>query len=104
MGIVESTIIFGVFSVLTWVAVSRGIPLLHHLFDLPLIVGWYLTGTLVVLVPMLVFAVLMARRELVSPDTEGLKQRLWLRRIDRIDVVWGTGGQHLRARAESLKR
>src|SRR5262245_17958092 len=68
------------------------IPWLSGAFGLPSVVAWYVSGTAVLLVPMLVYAVVMARRETALPDWQAVASRLRLARVNGGDVAWALGG------------
>lgn len=84
--------VFGVFSLLLALVVYLIVPWLAAAFGVPGLVAWYVAGTLVVLLPMLVFAVLMARRETASGGLLALALRLRLGRLSGADVAWAFGG------------
>jgi membrane protease YdiL (CAAX protease family) len=92
LGIASTAAVFGAFSLLTALVVGLGVPWLHAMLGVPNLVAWYITGTLGLLLPMLVFAVLMARREVVPPDRHGVTVRLRLTRLSRADAAWALGG------------
>ena len=70
MGLVTTAMVFGFFSLLLWLAVAGVIPRLHDSYGISPIVGWYLSGTVVVLVPILIFGTAMAWLELPRPHAE----------------------------------
>lgn len=63
IGWAESIATFGFFSILLWLAIDVGIDWLRHTFGLSIMVSWFIAGTLVALLPMIVYTVLMVRRE-----------------------------------------
>jgi membrane protease YdiL (CAAX protease family) len=92
MGLTASTSIFGVFSILLWLTVRAVIPWLRDTFGVLPIIGWYVSGTACVLVPILLCGCAMAWRELPKPGPDALKKRLRLNSMDRGDVIWALGG------------
>jgi len=92
IGIAGSTSIYAAFSILLWLAVARVIPWLRDAFGILPIVGWYISGTALVLLPILLFGCVMARRELPTHGAGALKRRLRLRKMDQGDVLWAVGG------------
>src|SRR5262249_27602547 len=64
------------------------IPWLRDSYGIPPIFGWYLSGTVLVLAPILVFGGAMAWRELPAPTLSGWRRRLRLFPIDRGDAIW----------------
>jgi membrane protease YdiL (CAAX protease family) len=92
MGILSSAVVFGSFSLLLWMAVAFDIPWLHHAFGIPPIFGWYVSGTVFVLFPMLLFGVAMAWRELPTRNLRQLRQRLRLGRLSGHDMIWAICG------------
>ena len=63
IGLAESIATFGFFSILLWLAIYVGIDWLRHTFGLSIMVSWFISGTLIALLPMIVYTVLMVRRE-----------------------------------------
>lgn len=92
IGLAASAAMFGTFSVALWLATAAAIPWLRDAFGVPPIIGWYVTGTAFVLVPMLIFGCLMAWRELPKPDLASLRTRLRLNAMNRGDILWTIGG------------
>jgi hypothetical protein len=60
MGIFATLVVFGVFSLLLWQTVIAVIPWLRDVFGIAPIVGWYLSGTVLVLLPIMIFGSVMA--------------------------------------------
>jgi membrane protease YdiL (CAAX protease family) len=87
-----SAAIFGVFSLLLGLTVWSVIPWLRDAFGISPIIGWYVSGTAFVLVPMLVYGCLMAWRELPTRSFDWLRKRLRLNALNRGDVIWSIGG------------
>jgi membrane protease YdiL (CAAX protease family) len=92
IGLAASTSIFGAFSLLLWLTVVAVIPWLRDAFGILPIIGWYVSGTAFVLVPILIFGCLMAWRELPSRNLESLRKRLRLTAMNRGDIIWTIGG------------
>ncbi|NOJ38327.1 CPBP family intramembrane glutamic endopeptidase [Bradyrhizobium australiense] len=92
IGLAASTSMFGAFSILLWLIVMAVIPWLRDAFDISPIIGWYVSGTALLLVPMLIVGCLMAWRELPKRDLVSLRKRLRLNTMNRGDVIWATGG------------
>lgn len=92
MGLIASTSIFGAFSILLWLTVAALIPWLRDAFGILPIIGWYISGTALVLVPILFFGCVMAWRELPKHGPGALRRRLRLKAMDRGDVIWAIGG------------
>jgi membrane protease YdiL (CAAX protease family) len=63
IGWAESIATFGFFSILLWLAIYVGIDWLRHTFGLSIMVSWFLAGTLIALLPMIVYTAIMVRRE-----------------------------------------
>jgi membrane protease YdiL (CAAX protease family) len=68
------------------------VPWLAAAFRVPGLVAWYVGGALVVLLPMLVFAVLMARQETAPAGRRAAAKRLRLGPLTGADVAWAFGG------------
>jgi len=92
MGIVSSAVLFGTFSVLLWITLVAVIPWLHDTFGISPIVGWYVSGPAFVLLPLLIFGVLMAWRELPTRNLAQLCKRLRLSALGGGDIAWAIGG------------
>src|SRR5499433_866830 len=87
IGLTASASIFAVFSILLWVTVRAVIPWLRDRFGVLPIIGWYISGTAFVLLPILLYACAMAWRELPKRSPGALKERLRLHSMDRGDVI-----------------
>jgi membrane protease YdiL (CAAX protease family) len=92
IGFAASTSMFGAFSVLLWLIVAVVIPWLRDALGILPIIGWYVSGTAFLLIPILIFGCLMAWRELPKGDLGSLRKRLRLNAMNRGDVVWAIGG------------
>jgi membrane protease YdiL (CAAX protease family) len=92
MGIVSSAVLFGTFSVLLWITLVAVIPWLRDTFGISPIVGWYISGPAFVLLPLLIFGVLMAWRELPTRNLAQLCKRLRLSALGGGDIAWAIGG------------
>src|SRR5262245_37445997 len=92
IGLTASASIFGGFSILLWLTVNAVIPWLRDAFGISPIIGWYLSGTAFVLVPILLCGCAMAWRELPRRDLRSLTNRLRLNAINRGDAIWAIGG------------
>ncbi|WP_141688169.1 hypothetical protein [Bradyrhizobium paxllaeri] len=55
IGLAASASMFGAFSVLLWLTIMAVIPWLRDAFGISPIIGWYVSGTALVLVPMLIY-------------------------------------------------
>jgi membrane protease YdiL (CAAX protease family) len=88
MGLLTTTMVFGVFSLLLWLTVVAAIPWLRDAFGVPPIIGWYLSGTVLVLLPILIFGSVMAWRELPVQRLSEWRKRLRLVPMNRGDVIW----------------
>jgi membrane protease YdiL (CAAX protease family) len=92
IGLAASTSIFAAFSILLWLTVMAVIPWLRDAFGVSPIIGWYVTGTAFVLIPLLIFGCLMAWRELPERSLDSLRRRLRLNAMNRGDVIWALCG------------
>src|SRR4051812_7639570 len=92
IGLAASTSMFGAFSILLWLAIMAAIPWLRDAFGISPIIGWYVSGTAFVLIPILIFGCLMAWRELPKRGLSSLRKRLRLNAMNRGDVIWTIGG------------
>ena len=88
IGLLPTAIVFGFFSLLLWLTVIAVIPWLRDAFDVPPIIGWYISGTVLVLLPILIFGSMMAWRELPVQRLSEWRRRLRLVRMNRGDAIW----------------
>jgi membrane protease YdiL (CAAX protease family) len=92
IGLAGSAAVVGAFSILLWLTTAAVLPWLRDAFGVSPLIGWYVSGTGLVLVPILIFGCLMAWRELPKPDLASLRARLRLNAMNRGDVLWTIGG------------
>jgi membrane protease YdiL (CAAX protease family) len=92
MGLAATAMVFGFFSLSLWLTVAAVIPWLHDSYGISPIFAWYVSGTVVVLAPILMFGSAMAWRELPTPTLSEWRRRLRLLPINRGDAVWTIGG------------
>ena len=91
IGWVQSIAIFGFFSALLWLAIYSGIDWLHRTFGLSRMISWFISGTLVALLPMIVFTVYRVRSEgAIGPYD--FAEPLRLRSLEGADCWWAVGG------------
>jgi membrane protease YdiL (CAAX protease family) len=88
MRLAATAMVFGFFSLSLWFTVAEVIPWLRNVFGIPPIFGWYLSGTIVVLAPILIFGGTMAWRELPVPRMSEWRERLRLVPVNRGDCIW----------------
>src|SRR5262245_52156567 len=88
MGLAATAMVFGFFSFSLWLTVAVMIPWLRDAYGISPIFGWYLSGTVVVLAPILLFGSAMACLELPVPTLSEWRRRLRLVPLDRGDAVW----------------
>jgi membrane protease YdiL (CAAX protease family) len=91
IGWVESLAIFGFFSVLLWLAVYVGIDWLRQTFGLSTMISWFISGSLVALLPMIVYTIFMVRRE-GTISLRDFAVSLRIKRLKGVDLKWATGG------------
>jgi hypothetical protein len=87
-GLSASTAVFAAFSILLGLTVWTVVPCLRDAFGISPIIGWYIGGTVLVLVPMLIYGCLMAWRELPVRRLDSLQKRLRVNTLNRGDVIW----------------
>lgn len=92
MGIASSAFLFGTFSLLLWLTIAAIIPWLRDSFGVQPLIGWYVSGTAFVLLPILLFGVWMAWRELPTRNLPQLCQWLRLSALGVGDIAWTIGG------------
>src|SRR3990172_8418777 len=81
MGRVQSFAIFGFFSVLLWASIYWGIDLIRHSLGLSLMMSWFISGTVIALLPMIVYTIYMTRRDDWS-GVRGMAGRLRLKKLN----------------------
>jgi len=91
MGWVQSLTIFGFFSVLLWTSIYWGIDWLRHSLGLSLMMSWFISGTVIALLPMIVYTIYMTRRDGWS-GVRGMAGRLRLKKPNGSDIKWVGGG------------
>lgn len=92
IGLTASVSIFGAFSILLWLSARIVIPWLRDSFGVLPIIGWYISGTALVLLTLLLFGCVMAWREHPKHDVGALNRRLRLNEMNRGDLIWSLGG------------
>src|SRR5215468_6723054 len=92
MGLAATAMVFGVFSLLLWLTVAAVIPWLRDSYGISPIFGWYLSGTVVVLAPILIFGGAMAWLELPARTLSEWRKRLRLVAMNRADAIWTIAG------------
>lgn len=85
-----SLVLFGVPTLLMWLATRRGIPRLRDALDGPDIVAWFIAGGLVFFA-LFVAAFVGFRMEQGRITVEGFAERLRFRRLTATDVMWSLG-------------
>src|SRR5512141_139646 len=91
IGWAESIAIFGFFSVLLWLAIYVGIDWLRHTFGLSIMISWFIAGTLIALLPMIIYTVFRVRREGGISLTD-FAEHLRLKSLRTADVKAVIGG------------
>ena len=91
LGWVQSIAIFGFFSVLLWLAIYSVIDWLSRTFGLSIMISWFISGTLVALLPMIVFTVFRVRSE-GAISLYDFAESLRLRSLKGADFWWVVGG------------
>jgi membrane protease YdiL (CAAX protease family) len=92
MGLAATAMAFGFFSLSLWLTVAAVIPWLYDSYGISPIFGWYVSGTVVVLAPILMFGSAMAWFELPAPTLSEWRRRLRLFPVNGDDAVWTIGG------------
>ncbi len=85
IGWAESIAIFGFFSILLWLAIYVGIDWLRHTFGLSIMISWFIAGTLIALLPMIVYTVIMVRRE-GAISLHDFAEHLRMKRLNAADA------------------
>ncbi len=91
IGWAESIATFGFFSILLWLATYVGIDWLRHTFGLSIMISWFIAGTVIALLPMIVYTVLMVSRE-GAISLRDLAEHLQIKRLNAADVTPAIAG------------
>ncbi len=91
IGLAESIATFGFFSILLWLAIYVGIDWLRRTFGLSIMISWFISGTLIALLPMIVYALFMVRRE-GAISLHDFAEHLRMKRLNATDGKWVIGG------------
>ena len=91
IGWAESIATFGFFSILLWLAIYVGIDWLRHTFGLSIMISWFIAGTLIALLPMIVYTVIRVRRE-GAISLSDFAEHLRMKRLHAADVKSVIGG------------
>src|SRR5215510_11127006 len=91
IGWAESIATFGFFSILLWLAIYVGIDGLRHTFGLSIMISWFVSGTLIALLPMIVYTLSMVRRE-GAISLHDFAEHLRMKRLRAADARWVIGG------------
>src|SRR6266545_6674373 len=91
IGWAESIATFGFFSILLWLAIYVGIDWLRRTFGLPILMSWFISGTLIALLPMIVYTLFMTRRE-GAISLHDFAEHLRMKRLHAADARWVIGG------------
>src|SRR5215831_6647510 len=101
IGWAESIAIFGFFSILLWLAIYVGIDWLRHTFGLSIMISWFVSGTLLALLPMIVYTLFVVRRE-GAISLGDFAEHLRLKRLNAADARWVIAGLSAIAVASSV--
>ena len=91
IGLTESIATFGFFSLLLWLAIYVGIDWLRNTFGLSTMFSWFISGTLIGLLPMIIYTVFMVHRE-GALNLHDFADHLHLKKLKGIDFKWAIGG------------
>ena len=91
IGWAESIATFGFFSILLWLAIHVGIDWLRHTFGLSIMISWFISGTLIALLPMIVYTLFMVRRE-GAISLHDFAEHLRMKGLHTADARWVIGG------------
>lgn len=91
IGWAESIATFGFFSILLWLATYVGIDWLRHTFGLSIMISWFIAGTVIALLPMIVYTVLMVSRE-GAISLRDFAEHLQIKRLNAADVTSAIAG------------
>jgi len=85
---IELLALFGIPTLLNYIACAISIPYFHQHTQLPIEIIYFLSVGLIVLVPMFVAAILLSGRELRSLNVKQILSRMRVRRLSRADAMW----------------
>jgi membrane protease YdiL (CAAX protease family) len=88
----ELILLFGVPTILNYVACRIAIPFLDQQHIFPIEVTYFLCVGLLVLVPMFFGALYMASVEINSTKLKDIFQRMRIKKLSRTDFIWTIGG------------
>src|SRR5215510_6219 len=91
IGWAESIATFGFFSILLWLAIYVGMDWLRHSFGLSSLISWFLSGTLIALLPMIVYTLFRVHRE-GAMSLHDFAEHLRMKRLHAADARWVMGG------------
>ncbi len=91
IGLAESIATFGFFSIMLWLAIYVGIDWLRRTFGLSIMISWFIAGTLIALLPMIVYTLFMVRRE-GAISLHDFAEHLRMKRLNATDGKWVIGG------------
>lgn len=91
IGWAESIATFGFFSILLWLAIYVGIDWVRQTFGLSIMISWFISGTLIALLPMIVYTLFMVRRE-GAISLHDFAEHLRMKRLHAADARWVIGG------------
>lgn len=91
LGIAESLLLFGIPTVVLYLATHFGIPYLNQASGIPIIVCWFINGGALVFVPLFVFSLLFYKSEGRKLAWAPLSDRFRLKKMTLLDTVWGLG-------------
>jgi membrane protease YdiL (CAAX protease family) len=85
-------LLFGIPTILNAIACQIAIPFLYNNTDLPIEICYFLSVGLLVLVPMFFGAILLSGREAGSFKAAALFERMRIKKLNRVDIIWTVGG------------
>lgn len=88
----ELILLFGIPTVLNFIACKIAIPLLDTIKIFPIEITYFLSVGLLVLAPMFFGAIYLTGKEVKSSKLGTILERMRIKRLSKIDLLWTVGG------------
>jgi membrane protease YdiL (CAAX protease family) len=92
MGLAGSAALFGAGALLLFITTRVAVPAFVAATGAEPVVMWFLAASIVLFGPLLLTAALLLHRERRPGGPHSLRERLWLRPMNRGDWLWAVGG------------
>lgn len=92
LGFKDSILIFGFFAIILFVETHIIIPWFSEVTGLETVISWFLVGGLGTFIPIVLFALLLLKKENLPLNKETWTQRLRFKKLNGEDWLWSLGG------------